>query len=117
MSRDTTPEVDYHNPISPFGRKFDSPSIRQFSPGEGRKAATTVILDRNQPLPLDYWFQPPQINISEILHQLQLFQPIRTSPQQRQLARKALISLQQRRQQDFIIMVNRLAEDVGSTID
>ncbi|MCP2727484.1 hypothetical protein [Limnofasciculus baicalensis] len=117
MNRDTTPEVDYHNPIFPFGRKFDSPSLRLFSPGEGGKATTPLVLDRNQPLPLDYWFQPPQLDISEILHQLQLFQPIRTSPQQRQLASKALISLRQRRQQDFRIMLSRLAEDVASIVD
>ena len=117
MSRDTTPEVDYHNPISPFGRKFDSPNLPPFSPGEGGKVTTPLILDRNQPVSLDYWFQPPQINISEILQQLQLFQPIRTSPQQRQLASQALISLRQRRQQDFRIMATGLAEDVGSIVD
>lgn len=117
MSRDTTPEVNYHNPIFPFGRRFDSPSLKQLSPGEGGKATTPVILDKKPPAPLDYWFQPPQLDISDILHQLQLFQPIRTSSQQRQLARKALISLRQRRQEDFRIMVSRLAEDVATIVD
>ena len=117
MSRDTTPEVDYHSPISPFGRQFDSPSLRQFSPEEGGKVNSPPLIDRNQPLPLDYWFQPPQLDISEILQQLQLFQPIRTSQEQRQLASQALISLRLRRQQDFRILAAHLAEDVGSIVD
>ncbi|HBE21511.1 MAG TPA: hypothetical protein DEG17_13490 [Cyanobacteria bacterium UBA11149] len=116
MSRDITPEVDYHH-ISLFNRKFDAPNLRGFSPGEGGIGKSCLILDRKQSISPDCSYLLPQIDISPILPKLQLCQPISTCPHQHQLASQALMSLRQRRQEDFNIMLSQLAADVANTVD
>ncbi len=117
MSRDFSPEKSCLSPTDPGDKRFFSENLINDYAGTGLTRIDSREPDTNQSGTLpDRSYQFSE-EISEMLHQLHSFQPLRRSGNQRELARKALIALKNRQPEDMRNLANRLAEDVAGAVD
>jgi hypothetical protein len=117
MRRDVSPENDFAHRLSlsyikvsrQNHRNFDTRvSLRRIYPKKFGSHPSVTISSRLKQL---------KEEVPEIIKKLHSFQPICCSANQRELARKALISLRNRQPEDIRNLAKNLADDVAGAVD
>jgi hypothetical protein len=117
MSRDFSPENGFPNSLGLSYITVSPQNLRDFDARADLRRIFTKELDSNQSVALPYRPKNLREEVPELLQQLHSFNPLCCSGNQRELARKALTALKNRKQEDISNLAKNLANDVASAVD
>ncbi len=117
MSKEFSPENYFPNSIEFGNLRFSFQNLEDYDAGTGLASIYTREFNNNPPV--TFPDKPNQIRerLPEILQQLHSLKPLCCSANQRELARKALTALKNRKKEDIRPLAKRLADDVGGAVD
>jgi hypothetical protein len=115
MSRDIGPEQDFQHSVRDSSVYYSNAGSSDT--GSDWTSIHRKVLDTGKSLTQPCRIEQLLEDLPEMLQQLHAFEPLRTGTNQRQLARKALIALKNRQNEDFTKLANRIASDIAGAVD